>query len=537
MNKKYWALILIILIGLALRLSHNVRISIWHDEAFSALLIRYPWGEMFRRLALDVHPPMYYIALRLWHYVFGDGMWSLRGFSILFGTLTIPAAYLFVKEAFYSQKMALWAAVLVALNPFELQYVTEARMYTFGAFFAILAAYFLVRALREQKKLYDDEKLNMPNLPQDIKLKKYLIWNYIGFVICTAIIILTHYYLLFTAAAIMLYGLMFCVYHYRKNYSRYLWFLGSCVLVAVCFLPWLKQFLGQLHSVGQSYWIPDMTWWSIPSTLWSILIGFANDTTKSSTQLWLVIITLFTIYFLWRFIKRTDQFEKWLVILAIILPFVGSVLFYLKSVSCSHTGGALVCHGRSVYEDRYFLFAAIFYSMAFAAWLAELRLKWIAAALFVVYCLVNLSAIWNYWSGLDLAHKPGMNGAAKYLSANVEPGQNVFLGTSFEFFNYKYYQSTYYPIPNPPLLYTGGRSDVSQMSSVEGLALLSNSDLAATFTEGVHSGDTEWVVWTYAFGSSKPELPKNWVQLDEKEFPDVRPYVGTSIYVTEYRVN
>jgi len=130
-----------------------------------------------------------------------------------------------------------------------------------------------------------------------------------------------------------------------------------------------------------------------------------------------------------------------------------------------------------------------------------------------------------------------MNGAAKYLSANVEPGQRVFLGTSFEFFNYKYYESTYYPISNPPLLYTGGRSDVSQMSSVEGLALLSNSDLAATFTERAHSGDTEWVIWTYAFGSNKPELPKNWVQLDEKEFPDVRPYVGTSIYVTEYRVN
>src|SRR5262249_26014441 len=144
--KKYFWLIVIILAGLLLRIYHNTDISLWHDEAFSALMIRYGWGEMFRRLALDVHPPMYYIALRLWHYIFGNGMWSLRGFSVFFGLLTIPAAYLFVKEAFQKQKMALWAAVLVALNPFELQYVTEARMYTFGAFFAIMAAYFLVKA-------------------------------------------------------------------------------------------------------------------------------------------------------------------------------------------------------------------------------------------------------------------------------------------------------------------------------------------------------------------------------------------------------
>jgi hypothetical protein len=143
----------------------------------------------------------------------------------------------------------------------------------------------------------------------------------------------------------------------------------------------------------------------------------------------------------------------------------------------------------------------------------------------------------NYWKGLNIGNKPGMAGAAKYLGANVEPGQHIFLGTSFEFFNYKYYQSTYYHTPEQPLLYTGGRSDVSQMSSVEGLAMLTDADLAPTFAQYAHSGDTEWVIWTYAFGSNKPELPKNWVQVYEKEFPDVRPYVGTSIYVTEYKVN
>src|SRR4051812_3457417 len=102
--KKYLPLTLILLAAAFFRLYHNFDISIWHDEAFSALLIRYPWHEMFQRLAVDVHPPMYYIALRLWHYAFGDTVMSLRGFSVFFGVLSVWAMWLFVRTAFKSEK-------------------------------------------------------------------------------------------------------------------------------------------------------------------------------------------------------------------------------------------------------------------------------------------------------------------------------------------------------------------------------------------------------------------------------------------------
>jgi hypothetical protein len=31
---------------------------------------------MMYRIGLDVHPPLYYITLRFWHYLFGDGIKS-----------------------------------------------------------------------------------------------------------------------------------------------------------------------------------------------------------------------------------------------------------------------------------------------------------------------------------------------------------------------------------------------------------------------------------------------------------------------------
>ncbi len=527
--KKYWPLILILILAAVFRVYHNFDISIWHDEAFSALLIRYSWPEMFSRLAIDVHPPMYYIALRLWHYIFGDTVVALRGFSILFGVGTVWGVWLFVKTAFQNEKAALWAALLLALNPYIVDFSTEARMYTFGAFFAVLAAYFLTKALHEQKKFYDGKSLNMPNLPTDIKLQKNFLWHYLGFALCTAIIILTHYYLLFTAAALCLYALIFHIYHYRGELKRYSLLVSSYLLIIASFLPWLKIFISQVKSVGGGYWIPPMDIWSIPGTLWTFLLGIPHNNSNPDTLKWMVVVVLFSIFFFYRFLRKSQPWEKWLVLLATIAPFCGSILFVILA--------RLKGSESTVFQERYFLFAGVFYIIALAIWLSEIKIKWLASSVFVLYCLFNVYAFSHNWEGLNISNKPGMKAAAKYLVNNVEPGQQVFLGTSFEFFNYKYYESTYFSLPNPPLLYTGGRGEVSQMSPVEGSAILSNADLAPTFEQHGHSGDTEWIIWTYAFGSNKPSLPKNWIQIDEKEFPDVRPYVGTSIYVTQYRVN
>ena len=531
--KKYFWLILILIIGTALRFYHNLDISLWHDEAFSALMIRYSWPEMFRRLALDVHPPMYYIFLKFWHGVFGDSLLSLRGLSILFGVLTIWATWLLVKYTFKSEKMALWAAVLVALSPFQLQYVTEARMYTMGAFFSIFGAYFLVRALREQKQFYGDEKLNMPNLPQDIKLKKSYFWNYLWFAVCAGIMDMTHYYLLFTVSALCLYALIFHIYHYRGQIKRYRMLLASYFLILALFLPWLRQFLFQYKQVQAGYWIPAMDIWSIPGTIWTMLLGIGHDNSNSATLKMMVLVFLVSLLIVWRFLRKTQHFEKWLVLLATLAPFGGAILF----IALARLKGS----SSSVYEERYFLFASTFFIIILAAWFSEIKVKWLSACLFIIYCVFNVYGFFHYWSGLDIANKPGMNGAAKFLGANVEDSSSnhVFVGSQFEFFNYKYYDFTYYHLPAkvPPLLYTGGRSDISQISHIEGVALLSNFDLLPDFAKAVHGSDTVWLLWTDGFSGKKPEVPLNWTQVDEKGFADVRPWNGTTIYVTEYRVN
>jgi mannosyltransferase len=536
--KKYFWLVLILVIGTTLRFYHNTDISLWHDEAFSALLIKYSWPEMMYRIGLDVHPPMYYIFLRLWHYAFGDSLLALRGMTVFFGVGTIWATWAFVRQSFpstgsgqvKSDKIALWAALLVAFNPFQIQYATEARMYTMGAFFAMLAAYFVTKALHAQKQYYSDERYNMPNLPQDITLRKKMFWNYVGFTLSIIVLIYTHYYLLFTAAAICFYAFVYLLCHHEGKFVRkFIPLLLSLLVIVISYVPWLKTFFYQYNQVGAGYWIPKMDIWSIPSTLWQLTLGFGHDVNNLTTQRWLVFVTIVMLYVLFRFLRKIQQFEKWLVVLAILAPFAGSILFLILA--------KLKGSDSSVYLVRYFIFTSAFLTIVIAACLATFKWRIVGWFLLLAYSLTNLLAFSSYWKDVNIAEKPGMNSAAEMVAANAEPSHKVFVGTSFEFFNYKYYRNVYYPTPQRPLLFTGGTRHTKDISHFAGSAILTDEDLVPDFAEATKPGDVVWLLWTNAFGSSKPNVPQNWQQIDEKSYAEVRPYLGTWIIVTQYKVN
>lgn len=523
--KNYWPLALITLSALVIRLYKLTAISLWHDEAFSALLVRYSWSEMIYRIGLDVHPPMYYIFLRFWHYLFGDSLWSLRGFSVLFGIALIPLTFLLIKEVFKNQKAAYIGAALIALNPFQIQYVTEARMYTMGAFFGLLCAYLLVKALHEQKQYWEDKKLNMPNLPQDIALKRRSIIYYVLFSLTALICILTHYYLLFTVAAICLYGLIYHLRYFQGELKRYVWLTISYILIILGFLPWLKTFIYQVRQVGAGYWIPAMDKWSIPTTLWQLLIGWNNDIKQTQTQILVGGVSVLVITFIFWFLKKSNFFEKWLLALAFIAPFGGSIVFYvLAQLNGSKS---------SVFLVRYFLFASPFLIIMLGLWLEKIKLKSLGIGLAILLAVINLYTVIHFWDDLNVKSKPGMAAAARYLNQNVGPEDKLYIGSTFEFFNFKYYNDS----GVRPLLFTGGRASISQMSHVEGTAILTDEDLIPDFKKDVKQGDTVWLVWTNGFGSSKPAVPGTWVMIDEKAYAEVRPYVGTYIYVDQYKVN
>jgi uncharacterized membrane protein len=495
LKKNKW-LILILIAATAVRLYKITAISLWHDEAFSALLIKYPWHEMFYRIGLDVHPPLYYILLRFWSYIFGYSLFSLRGFSLFFGVATIYATFLFVKSAFQKENVALAASALTALSLFQIQYVTEARMYTFGTFILMLSAYFLVVALKRDS------------------------WKYwLLFVLATSLCIYTHYYLFFSCFAIGLFAL-YAIHkkHSFEEVAAYKKFVVAYFLVFLSFLPWLKTFLFQFGQVQNNYWIPKMDKWSIPFTNWRLLTG-SGDSSALRTHVTLILAILFSLYIIYRLAKNEASENKWLVIFALIIPFAGAVLLSLK---------------QSIYLDRYFLFAGLFYSIALVLFIFQLKRSLLRNALLLLILGINLFYWANYWKVLNVDQKPGMAAAAAFLNNNVVPGDKLIVASSFEFFNFKYYNKT----GQTPLLYTPGINKVSDLPHYSGTALLNDTDLIHDLgpSSAIQNNKLVWVLWTNGFGGTKPILPANWSLLNEQSWQDVRPYVGTTIYVDEYKV-
>lgn len=511
MKKTWFWLVLILLIGTVLRLYNFASISLWHDEAFSALLIKYPWHEMFYRIGLDVHPPIYYIALRLWSYLFGDGLEALRGFSVFFGVGTVYAVYLFVKTAFKNTHLALAAAFLIAINPFQIQYVTEARMYTFGAFFLVMSAYFAVRALEAQKK-YFEYKEQFKETAGAVANAVWLHWFL--FAVCTSVILYTHYYLFFSALAIGLFVIYYLFKNYRLQLSRYRYAIAAYLIVFISYIPWLKTFVFQFSQVQENYWIPKIFLWSVPITNWRMLAGVGADANKLTTQVLLIAAMLFSLFVLYKLIRRKDLEYKNMVLFGLAIPFFGALALSIK---------------QSIYLDRYFLFAAIFYTIALCMFIFNLHNHKTRIILFCIITLLSLSNFVKSWQDTNIKNNPGMSAAAKFLNANVASDDLLLVGSSFEFFNFKYYNKT----PQRALFYAPGIKQVSDLPHFSGTAILTDEDLLHNLN-AVRKGQIVWILWTNAFGGTKPEVPASIEEVTEYGWNDVRPYPGTTIFVTEY---
>jgi len=87
----FFALGLLTLFGLALRVVRLEFQPLWWDEGYTVWFATHPLGQMAALTAQDIHPPLYYALLRGWTLLLGTGPVALRLFSVAVGTLTIPA--------------------------------------------------------------------------------------------------------------------------------------------------------------------------------------------------------------------------------------------------------------------------------------------------------------------------------------------------------------------------------------------------------------------------------------------------------------
>jgi hypothetical protein len=201
-TKVFIGVALALLLGLGLRLLWLDRQSLWLDELLSLeasagrgqadqLLPTGQWLtppaltsidpdstllDVGRKLGADSHPPGFYVVLRLWRQLAGDGAWGLRLLTVLLSTAGIAAVgwlawelELTLQESGgggtgtgdgkLSPVLPVMAAVLAAGSIPQIYFAQELRMYAALALVTASTAALALRALRHRHEWQDDMAL------------------------------------------------------------------------------------------------------------------------------------------------------------------------------------------------------------------------------------------------------------------------------------------------------------------------------------------------------------------------------------------
>jgi hypothetical protein len=137
--------VLLILLGSALATMLAGRREMWLDEYHTWYVSQLPLPDLYRAVAGDAHPPLYFVLMRGWALLFGDAELSLRSFSLLCH-LAASVTFVALARRISTTDMAATIAIgLFALSPALVLYATEVRMYALIVLLACLTLWQFVR--------------------------------------------------------------------------------------------------------------------------------------------------------------------------------------------------------------------------------------------------------------------------------------------------------------------------------------------------------------------------------------------------------
>ncbi len=122
--------------------------SVWYDELATAEVIDGDLSTAWDAYtATEATPPLFYALTWIWTHLFGSGDAALRTVSAAAMTAAVPVTFL-AARSFVSERAALLAAALVAVNPTMVWYGQEARAYGLLVLFAALSLWATGRVRR-----------------------------------------------------------------------------------------------------------------------------------------------------------------------------------------------------------------------------------------------------------------------------------------------------------------------------------------------------------------------------------------------------
>lgn len=103
----------------------------WFDEIFSVHAAEHPWETIISFVAKDlIHPPLFYVSLKIWITLGGEGVFWLRLLPVIFSVIALLPFWMLCRELKLRTSTSIVALSLFAVNGSLIKYAQEVRMYS-----------------------------------------------------------------------------------------------------------------------------------------------------------------------------------------------------------------------------------------------------------------------------------------------------------------------------------------------------------------------------------------------------------------------
>lgn len=339
--------LLLVLLYVALRLWRLGDYGLDTDEVFSLQAARLNWSGLISFIVKDlVHPPFFYLLLKVWSGIGGESLWWLRLFPALtaIGAL-VPFWFLCRQLNLRAAEMNL-ALALMAVNAYLIGYAQYLRMYSLLLFLSLCSFWLFARFF---------------NSGAGAGSKLLLLFA------INLLLVYTHYY------GLIIIGLEF-LFLLLWGRSKLLAYTISAAIIGLAFIPWiyavsqaakLKRGLTQnLDWITRPH-LPDLMWF------YATLNGLFQF--RRSTSVGLLLFGFPIMVWLWRALKdRREEDSRSLPVLCWLLmcAFLPAIIAFCASQFLP----------QSVWGERHLIIVAMPYMTLVAVAVMRLRPPWAMGA-------------------------------------------------------------------------------------------------------------------------------------------------------------
>ena len=384
---------LLVLLAFGLRAWRLDFQSLWRDETDALRFSQVPLTELLGNLTRPGwNGPLYFILLRGWLALVGEGEFAARYSSLICGVLAVPLTWV-VGRRIVSRATGAIGAALVALSPYLIWYAQELKMYTLVLALGLLSTWLYGCALNEGR------------------------WRWwIGHVIVTSLMIYSH----ILAILILLPQALWFVVGWRRYRPRWRGWLADMAALTLPYLPlavWQVPLLLSDFETGHPFYpLGDMAH--------ILFLAFSRGVATPWEPI-PVSMGVFLLLLLGGVVLRAQN--GYGGVLELVLWLVAPVLaVYFISL------------GMPIFTDRYLIYVAPAYALLLARGLVAIGQRWRLAQIVVAVLLVIFLAQ-GWWTQATQSIKSDFRGAAHLVGEHYQPGDLIVFQIPYGRYTFEYY--------------------------------------------------------------------------------------------------